>query len=1206
MSNVTPVTSNAIWNPSPHGLFLRNFPTHIVLLPIMKKFYALLLVAFSFCLFSTTSQASHIVGGQIEYECVGGDSLLVHLYLYRDCSGITMPTTNLINGTSSCGGTATATLNIVLDSLGNQWADAGSICGPDSLNSTCFGGTLPGMRVYHYSGYLVLTPPCDTWTISWTTCCRNVSVNIPASNGDNIYIETTVNTVTAPCDNSPSVLQNRIAYLCINQQQTVNYTAFDVDGDSLVYTFVSALAGVGIPLAYGGGYSGGAPLVGIVIDPATGIATVTPTTVGNFIVVVLIESYDSNGNLVGTILVDTQIIVFACANNVSSLSGGITNLTGAATLFDSTTIDACGGSSFCFDYQVSDLDPNDTLTLVNNLQNYWPGAVITLAGTNPLDINVCWTAPASGGNHYLPMQVRDNACPIAGNNTHMILLRALEGTSAGPDAISCAGDPAQLNAEGGSAFVWTVISGDPIAVGVNFSCDTCTAPVASPAVTTTYLVTSNLSGACSNTDTVTVVVDPGFTIAVTDTGFSSGPCAYDSLQLLVTPSVAGSYTYSWSPAGDVSDPSIGNPILLLDQYGAYNLAVTTTSAIGCTQTDSFYYFSNNPILVVSASDTILCSGGSIELLAGSASSGGSACGTAFDPCFGTPNVGTIGAGSTVNTTSTWPAPYGNWYRNAKHQFLFTAAELNAMGLVAGNINDVSWEVTAINGATDYFDYKLRMGCTSASDLVTWETGLSTVMAPQDITIVQGWNTHVFDAAYQWDGVSNIVLEICYDNLGLGYTNNSITPQDPTAHVSSLVYYSDASPACPYSATSIPYNARPVTRFGWCGLSINENDYDVHWTPSAGIANPTSSATMANATQTTWYVVTATDTATGCIYTDSVLVTVGGSFAVTASVSDSVICLGDTITLSATTSGNSSHSWSPAASIFDPTSGTTMATPTQTTSYTVAVIDTVTGCSSSDAVLVTVSSFSSVSASVSDNLICIGDTITLVAAGSGVSYSWSPSAELFNPTSGTTDGTPSTATTFTVVATDSIGCTGTTSVFVDVYPVFSTGAIAGSQVVGELTTEAYSVTGGGGSTFVWTVAGGTIVSGQGTDNIVIDWGSNGVGSLTVVETNQDGCLGLPAILSIDIVTGIDDSFAPAMFNFDVHPNPAKAQATLTVVGLTNYQFEILDVTGKLIRKVENIGEPQFAFDVHDLTKGVYFIRVTSGDAQHSETKRLVIL
>jgi CotH kinase protein/Fn3 associated/Secretion system C-terminal sorting domain/Lamin Tail Domain len=53
---------------------------------------------------------------------------------------------------------------------------------------------------------------------------------------------------------------------------------------------------------------------------------------------------------------------------------------------------------------------------------------------------------------------------------------------------------------------------------------------------------------------------------------------------------------------------------------------------------------------------------------------------------------TIGNGMDVNTTTTYPAPYGNWYWGARNQMLYTAAELQAAGLTAGPINSIAWDV----------------------------------------------------------------------------------------------------------------------------------------------------------------------------------------------------------------------------------------------------------------------------------------------------------------------------------------------------------------------------------------------------------------------------------------------------------------------------------------------------------------------------------
>ena len=57
---------------------------------------------------------------------------------------------------------------------------------------------------------------------------------------------------------------------------------------------------------YNAGYSGASPINGININPVTGEITFTPTILGNFVVAVLIEEFDSNGNLVGSIIQDFQ------------------------------------------------------------------------------------------------------------------------------------------------------------------------------------------------------------------------------------------------------------------------------------------------------------------------------------------------------------------------------------------------------------------------------------------------------------------------------------------------------------------------------------------------------------------------------------------------------------------------------------------------------------------------------------------------------------------------------------------------------------------------------------------------------------------------------------------------------------------------------------------------------------------------------------
>ena len=124
-------------------------------------------------------------------------------------------------------------------------------------------------------------------------------------------------------------------------------------------------------------------------------------------------------------------------------------------------------------------------------------------------------------------------------------------------------------------------------------------------------------------------------------------------------------------------------------------------------------------------------------------------------------------------------------------FSFRASELQAAGMYGGKITEISWETTAQNTATNNFNsYQIKMGCTSQSSLTTWQSGLTQVFSPQNIVVNLGWNTLQLTTAYEWDGISNLIVEICYDNLSTNYTRNWSTPYTVTNYNSVIYYRSD--------------------------------------------------------------------------------------------------------------------------------------------------------------------------------------------------------------------------------------------------------------------------------------------------------------------------------------------------------------------------------------------------------------------------------
>jgi len=185
-----------------------------------------------------------------------------------------------------------------------------------------------------------------------------------------------------------------------------------------------------------------------------------------------------------------------------------------------------------------------------------------------------------------------------------VTIIVLEGTSAGPDQNYCpAGGPVQLNATGGSTFTWSPSTG--------LSCTTCPDPLATPTVTTDYIVTSDLSATCKNEDTVTVFVVPDFAM---DAGPDDTICLNGSAQLNATTDICcGPYTYSWSPGTTLSDSTIANPIAAPTENTTYT--VNITSAAGCTIADilTVFVIGVAPVVTATTSRNIVCPGDTVQL-----------------------------------------------------------------------------------------------------------------------------------------------------------------------------------------------------------------------------------------------------------------------------------------------------------------------------------------------------------------------------------------------------------------------------------------------------------------------------------------------------------------------------------------------------------------------------------------------------------------
>lgn len=175
---------------------------------------------------------------------------------------------------------------------------------------------------------------------------------------------------------------------------------------------------------------------------------------------------------------------------------------------------------------------------------------------------------------------------------------------------------------------------------------------------------------------------------------------------------------------------------------------------------------------------------------------------------------TIGTGTTTNSTTTYPAPYGNWYFGAKHQMIVRAQELTNAGMSAGNIQSLAFQVATIGG-TPLTGFTIKMGNTTKN---AWNNNdnfigsLTTVFNASSYSDISGWNTHTFSNPFYWDGTSNLIIETCFNNTN--FTQNAAMFFSTTTGNTVAYNFQDASGVCGLNQISGISDGRPNMRFGW--------------------------------------------------------------------------------------------------------------------------------------------------------------------------------------------------------------------------------------------------------------------------------------------------------------------------------------------------------------------------------------------------------
>lgn len=266
----------------------------------------------------TSAFASHIIGGNMTYTCLGNDEYEIKIVVYKDCNiGVGLDNPLHLGIADAQSNTHLWTEQVLYnaamdDTLSNLYPD------------TCLAPNLCVQRAT-YTQIVTLPFRATGYTLTYQRCCRSVDVvNLvaPAQTGLSLTVDLTATAQTA-CNNSPSFNNPIPLQLGINSPFSIDMGATDIDGDSLVYKFYTPFSGVTplnplttvsllplVPISHIAPYSLSMPIPGsVAYDTHTGELSGTVTVLGIYAIGLAIKEYNSNGDLLSTVYQDFIINV---------------------------------------------------------------------------------------------------------------------------------------------------------------------------------------------------------------------------------------------------------------------------------------------------------------------------------------------------------------------------------------------------------------------------------------------------------------------------------------------------------------------------------------------------------------------------------------------------------------------------------------------------------------------------------------------------------------------------------------------------------------------------------------------------------------------------------------------------------------------------------------------------------------------------------
>ena len=357
---------------------------------ILKNLRFILLVIIAVSFLPQTVEATHIVGGNMTYRCLGNDQYEVTLTFRRDCE----------NGANDAPLDDPATFGIY-DRFGSLQLTLGDELGRTfvpiqtrevilaDLNEDCIIGNTGNLCVEEAIYRDTLTLPFNKlgYFISYQRCCRNVILN----NIDNpLQVGATYHTfidigALEECNSQPVFNGWPEIFACQDQPFVFDHSGVDTDGDDIVYRLCAPSSGASfenpfpsVPssppyddVVFSNGHSLGNVLgsgIPLMIDEQTGLLTATPGTLGTYLVGICMQEF-RNGVLLSEVRRDFEITVVPCTDAIEFTQCNVqgTDCNGGNTVSLSVASTNADNFTWFFDWPNTDpafvsSGPNQTFT----------------------------------------------------------------------------------------------------------------------------------------------------------------------------------------------------------------------------------------------------------------------------------------------------------------------------------------------------------------------------------------------------------------------------------------------------------------------------------------------------------------------------------------------------------------------------------------------------------------------------------------------------------------------------------------------------------------------------------------------------------------------------------------------------------------------------------------------------------------------------